>query len=131
MFLWFGGLWVGIGRKLERGQQSLHMDTHAIGIIYFSDRSLRIRVSSHSTRVYLVASSWKMRAFIASVSVFLQALLFVSCDIIPYKDDIIYPQHPAYLSVPKFAPKDAPHWSPGNGNSFIGTYVYAIGYILF
>jgi len=40
-------------------------------------------------------------------------------DIIPYKDDIIYPQHPAYLSVPKYAPKDAPNWSPGHGNSFI------------
>ena len=40
-------------------------------------------------------------------------------DIIPYKDDIIYPQHPAYLSVPKFSAKDAPHWSPGKGNSYI------------
>ena len=56
----------------------------------------------------------------------LSLLVCLSCfwvaltDIIPYKDDIIYPQHPAYLSVPKFAPKDAPDWSPGNGNSYIG-----------
>ena len=52
--------------------------------------------------------------------VFVFILNVVVSDIIPYQNDIIYPQHPAYLSVPKFAPKDAPDWSPGNGNSFIG-----------
>ena len=60
------------------------------------------------------------RAFPLSLLVFLSYLYVAFTDIIPYKDDIIYPQHPAYLSVPKFAPKDAPNWSPGNGNSFIG-----------
>ena len=55
-----------------------------------------------------------------SIVVLLAFLSVAYPDIIPYKDDIIYPQHPAYLSVPKFAPKDAPHWAPGNGNSFIG-----------
>ena len=64
----------------------------------------------------MVTSSTLPFSLLVCLSCFWVALT----DIIPYKDDIIYPQHPAYLSVPKFAPKDAPNWSPGNGNSYIG-----------
>jgi hypothetical protein len=40
-------------------------------------------------------------------------------DIIYYENDVVYPEHPVYLALHKFSPKDAPHWSPGNGQSTV------------
>lgn len=40
-------------------------------------------------------------------------------EIIPYFDHNIMPLHPEYLTIPKFSSRDAPHWSPGKGQSYI------------
>ena len=40
-------------------------------------------------------------------------------EIIPYKEHVIYPLYPEYLTISKFAPGDAPKWSPGHGKSYI------------
>lgn len=47
--------------------------------------------------------------------------LFTSgvAEIIPYYQHYITPLRPEYLTIPKFAPGDVPHWSPGKGRSFI------------
>ena len=47
--------------------------------------------------------------------------LFKTCvaEIIPYNQHYITPLRPEYLTIPKYGPKDVPHWSPGKGRSFI------------
>ena len=40
-------------------------------------------------------------------------------EIIPYYQHYITPLRPEYLTIPKFAAGDVPHWSPGKGRSFI------------
>lgn len=40
-------------------------------------------------------------------------------DIIVYNDHFLKPEIPEYLVIPKYAKNEVPHWSPGNGRSYI------------
>eukprot|EP00981_Chlorochromonas_danica_P008784 scaffold2312_cov165-Ochromonas_danica.AAC.24 len=40
-------------------------------------------------------------------------------DIIVYNDHLLKPEIPEYLVIPKYAKNEVPHWSPGNGRSYI------------
>ncbi len=49
-------------------------------------------------------------------------------ELIYYNNHILYPEEPQYIIIPKFAKNEVPHWSPGNGRSFIdvaGLNVYS------
>ena len=43
----------------------------------------------------------------------------IKADVVTYKNHYLYSPRPEYLIIPKYAKKDAPNWSPGNGRSFI------------
>jgi len=43
----------------------------------------------------------------------------VKADVVTYKNHYLYSPRPEYLIIPKYAKKDAPNSSPGNGRSFI------------
>ena len=58
--------------------------------------------------------------FCGGVSCILVSLFTSSiAEIIPYYQHYIQPLRPEYLTIPKFAAGDVPHWSPGKGRSFI------------
>ena len=40
-------------------------------------------------------------------------------EILTYTDHPLYSVMPEYLKIPKYASKDVPNWSPGNGKSFV------------
>jgi hypothetical protein len=44
---------------------------------------------------------------------------FINCELISYENDYIIGQHPVYLSIPKYAPKDVASMKPGYGKSFV------------
>ncbi len=62
-----------------------------------------------------------MLVLIASVVAYLS-----SADVVSYKDHYLYSPRPEYLAIPKYAKRDAPNWSPGNGRSFIDLSRYFI-----
>ena len=46
-------------------------------------------------------------------------ILMTASEIIPYQRQYLEPLNSQYLTIPKFAPKDAPNWAPGYGKSYI------------
>jgi hypothetical protein len=46
-------------------------------------------------------------------------LACVGADIISYENDLLLPQRPIYLMLPKFGPGDVPAGPPGDGRSFV------------
>ena len=46
-------------------------------------------------------------------------LAITMSEIIPYYQHYLEPLSPEYLTIPKFAPMDAPNWAPGRGRSYI------------
>ena len=46
-------------------------------------------------------------------------LRLVNCEIIPFRKHLVNPLQPEYWTINKFQTKDAPHWAPGRGRSYI------------
>ena len=40
-------------------------------------------------------------------------------EVVPYSHHVLGPLRPEFLQIAKYASKDAPHWKPGRGQSFI------------
>jgi hypothetical protein len=56
---------------------------------------------------------------IMALSLILVSLDSSSSEIIEYHGHLIRPMQPEYLTIPKYSSKDAPHWAPGHGHSYI------------
>jgi hypothetical protein len=52
-------------------------------------------------------------------TILLAAVARYSAEIIEYNQHYVVPLRPEYLTIPKFAPRDAPNWAPGLGKSYI------------
>ena len=60
-----------------------------------------------------------MNYFVLLIFAFEAILYYCRAEIIQYNEHFLVPLRPEYLTIPKFAPSDAPKWSPGRGQSYI------------